>query len=279
MKFGDFELYVLSDGKFKLDGGAMFGVVPKVLWEKTNPPNEMNRIELGLNSLLIKTTDDIVLVDTGIGENYTEKFFEMFEIDKSTNLLKSLNSIDLKPEDVTKVVLTHLHFDHCGGNCSKDESGQLMPTFPNATYYFQNDEFEYAKKPDPRSRGSYLDQNWQAIEVSGQLQLISGNQEIVPGVEVFTTGGHTQNHQIVKVHSVGKTACFLADLAPTDSHLKTPYVMGYDLYPTTTMEMKEKVLKQALQENWLLIFEHAPKVRAGYLTEKEGKLRIEEIEI
>ena len=279
MKFGDFELFVLSDGKFKLDGGAMFGVVPKVLWEKTNPPNEMNRIELGLNGLLIKTNDDIVLVDTGIGENYNEKFFEMFEIDKSTSLLKSLNSISLKPDDITKVVLTHLHFDHCGGNCSKDENGELKPTFPNATYYFQQDEFEYAKKPDPRSRGSYLAQNWQAIEESDQLQLISGNQEIIPGVEVFTTGGHTQNHQIVKVHSDGKTACFLADLVPTDSHLKTAYVMGYDLYPKTTMEMKEKVLKQALQENWLLIFEHAPSVKGGYLTEKEGKLRIEEVEI
>ena len=279
MKFGDFELFVLSDGKFKLDGGAMFGVVPKVLWEKTNPPNEMNRIELGLNGLLIKTNDDIVLVDTGIGENYNEKFFEMFEIDKSTSLLKSLNSRSLKPDDITKVVLTHLHFDHCGGNCSKDENGELKPTFPNATYYFQQDEFEYAKKPDPRSRGSYLAQNWQAIEESDQVQLISGNQEIIPGVEVFTTGGHTQNHQIVKVHSDGKTACFLADLVPTDSHLKTAYVMGYDLYPKTTMEMKEKVLKQALQENWLLIFEHAPSVKGGYLTEKEGKLRIEEVEI
>ena len=279
MKFGDFELFVLSDGKFKLDGGAMFGVVPKVLWEKTNPPNEMNRIELGLNGLLIKTNDDIVLVDTGIGENYNEKFFEMFEIDKSTSLLKSLNSRSLKPDDITKVVLTHLHFDHCGGNCSKDENGELKPTFPNATYYFQQDEFEYAKKPDPRSRGSYLAQNWQAIEESDQLQLISGNQEIIPGVEVFTTGGHTQNHQIVKVHTDGKTACFLADLVPTDSHLKTAYVMGYDLYPKTTMAMKEKVLKQALQENWLLIFEHAPSVKGGYLTEKEGKLRIEEVEI
>ncbi len=279
MKFGDFELFVLSDGKFKLDGGAMFGVVPKVLWEKTNPPNEMNRIEMGLNSLLIKTNDNIVLVDTGIGENYNEKFFEMFEIDKSNSLLKGLNSISLKPDDITKVVLTHLHFDHCGGNCSKREGGKLKPTFPNATYYFHQDEFEYAKKPDPRSRGSYLAQNWQAIEESDQLQLISGNQEIVPGIEVFTTGGHTQNHQIVKVHSDGKTACFLADLAPTDSHLKTAYVMGYDLYPKTTMEMKERVLKQALQENWLLIFEHAPSVKGGYLTEEEGKLRIEEVEI
>ncbi len=279
MKFGDFELFVLSDGKFRLDGGAMFGVVPKVLWERTNPPNEMNRIEMGLNSLLIKTNDDIILVDTGIGENYNEKFLEMFEIDKSTNLLKSLHAVGVAAEEVTKVILTHLHFDHCGGNCTKDENGELKPAFPNAVYYFNTDEFEYANKPDPRSRASYLAQNWQAVEASGQLQPIEGNQEIVPGIEVFTTGGHTQNHQIVKVRSDGKTACFLADLVPTDSHLKTAYVMGYDLYPMTTMEMKAKVLKQALQENWLLIFEHAPSVKGGYLVEKEGKPRIEEIEI
>lgn len=279
MKFGDLELFVLSDGKFKLDGGAMFGVVPKVLWERTNPPNEMNRIALGLNCLLIKTNKDVILVDTGIGENYTEKFFEMFEIDKSTNLLKSLGSIGIAAENVSKVVLTHLHFDHCGGNCTKDQSGELKPTFSNATYYFQKNEFEYAKKPDPRSRGSYLAQNWQAVEESGQVKLISGNQEIVSGIEVFVTGGHTRDHQIVKIRTNGKTACFLADLVPTDSHIKTPYVMGYDLYPKTTMEMKEKVLKQALQENWLLIFEHAPAVKGGYLTEKEGKLQIEEIEI
>ena len=279
MKFGDFELLVLSDGTFKLDGGAMFGVVPKVIWERTNPPNEMNRIDMGLNSLLIKTSNDVVLVDTGIGENYNEKFLKMFEIDKSTNLLKALHSVGVAPEDITKVVLTHLHFDHCGGNCTKDENGELKPTFPNATYYFNEKEFEYANSPDPRSRASYLAQNWQAVEASGQLQLISGNQEIVPGVELFTTGGHTQNHQIVKIHSGGKTACFLADLVPTDSHLKTAYVMGYDLYPKISMEMKAQVLKQALQENWLLIFEHAPSVRAGYLTEKEGKLQIEEVEI
>lgn len=280
MKFGDFELSILSDGLFKLDGGAMFGVVPKVLWQKTNPANGDNRILLGLNCLLIRSKSDIVLVDTGIGTVYDEKFAEMFGIDKSSSdLLKSLEMIGLKPQDVTKVILTHLHFDHCGGNCFQNEEGKILATFPKATYIVQRGELEYAKNPDPRSKGSYLTKNWEALEATGQLQLISDNQEIIPGIEVYVTGGHTRNHQIVKVYSDGKTTCFLADLVPTNSHLKTPYVMSYDLYPKITMEVKEQVLKQALEENWLLIFEHAPKLQAGYLYEVDGKLKIEKVAV
>lgn len=277
MKFGEFEIFVLSDGMFKLDGGAMFGVVPKVLWEKTNPTNGSNRILLGLNCLLIKSNSETVLVDTGIGTIYDEKFANIFGIDKSTNLLSSLKQVGLNVRDITKVILTHLHFDHCGGNCFKDEKGELQPTFPHATYFVQKGELEYAKDPDARSKGSYFAHNWEPVEAAAQLKLISGHQEIFPGVEVFVTGGHTRDHQIVKITSKGNTACFLADLVPTNSHLKTPYVMGYDLYPKTTMEVKERILKQALQENWLLIFEHAPRVKAGYLYEAEGKLQIEKV--
>ncbi|MFQ5677713.1 MAG: MBL fold metallo-hydrolase [bacterium] len=277
MKFGRFDLHVLSDGKFRLDGGAMFGVVPKVLWQKTNPPNELNRISLGLRSLLIQTQTEAILVDTGIGETYDDKFATIFEIDKSTNLMLELEQLGLQQEDITQVILTHLHFDHSGWNCMKDDRGEFVPTFPNATYFFQQGELEYAKNPDPRSKGSYLARNWQAIEKSGQLQLISGNSEIVSGVEVVVTGGHTRDHQIVKIHDGDKTACFLADLVPTDSHLKTPYVMGYDLYPKTTMEVKAKVLQQAVQERWLLFFEHAPDVQGGYLVEKDGQLLLEEV--
>lgn len=279
MKFGDFELFSVSDGLFKLDGGAMFGVVPKVLWERTDPANEQNRILLGLNCLLMRTKEDNILVDTGIGSLYDEKFARMFEIDRSANLLENLEKVGSRRQDITKVLLTHLHFDHCGGNCMRNENGNIVPTFPNATYLCQKAELEYAKHPDPRSKGSYLPHNWEPIEKSGQLQLISGNQEIAAGVEVFVTGGHTRDHQIVKIQANGKIACFLADLVPTNSHLRTPYVMGYDLYPKTTMEMKEKVLRQALTENWLLFFEHAPRVKAGYWVEKEGKLQIEKVEI
>lgn len=279
MQFGDFEIHSISDGTFKLDGGAMFGVVPRVLWERTNPPNAMNRINMGLNCLLIKTQSDIVLIDTGIGNLFDDKFATMFEIDKSSSLVAGLAAIGLSPDDITRVVLTHLHFDHSGGNCSRNGADELQPTFRNATYYFQQGEFDYARQPDPRSRGSYLAQNWQAVEASGQLQLISGDQEILPGIEVIVTGGHTQHHQVVKIKSAGQTACFLADLVPTVSHLKTAYVMGYDLYPKTSMEVKERVLKQAMQENWLLFFEHDPTVRAGYLVETDGKFKIEEVEM
>lgn len=279
MKFGEFELFSITDGLFKLDGGAMFGVVPKVLWQRTTPANEQNRILLGLNCLLIKREKENILVDTGIGNLYDEKFAKMFEIERSVNLLDNLEKVGVAPQDITMVLLTHLHFDHCGGNCLRNEKGDIAPTFPNATYICQEGELEYAKHPDPRSKGSYLPHNWEPLEKAGQLQLISGNQEIIPGIEVFVTGGHTRDHQIVKIHENGKTACFLADLVPTNSHLRTPYVMGYDLYPKTTMEVKEKVLKQALEENWLLFFEHAPRVKAGYLVEKEGKLQIEKVEI
>ncbi len=279
MKFGEFELFVLSDGLFKLDGGAMFGVVPKVLWEKTNPANGSNRILLGLNCLLIKTPTDLILVDTGIGWHYDEKFASIYGIDKSTDLIKSLDEHGFSPQDITKVILTHLHFDHCGGNVYKNQEGSLSPTFPNAIYLVQKGEMEYAKNPDPRSKGSYLAHTWEPVEASGQLQLITGNQEIVPGVEVFVTGGHTRDHQIVIIRSGEQVACFLADLVPTSSHLKTPYVMAYDLYPKTTMEMKEKILKQATSEHWLLFFEHAPRIKAGYIYEKEGKPYLEKVEI
>ncbi|NIR48056.1 MBL fold metallo-hydrolase [candidate division KSB1 bacterium] len=279
MRFGEFELYTVSDGKFKLDGGAMFGVVPKVLWNKLNPADEQNRITLGLNCLLIKTNDDLILVDTGIGSNYDEKFANIFGIKKNTNLLQGLRELGYETEDVTKVIQTHLHFDHCGGCCIKSEAGQNRPTFPNATYFVQKGELEYAKNPDPRSKGSYLAHNWQPLEEHGQIELFSGDREIMPGIEVQVTGGHTRDHQIIKIHTGDKTACFLADLVPTDAHLKTPYVMGYDLYPKTTMEVKEKVLQQALKEEWLLIFEHAPSVTAGYLYESESKLNLEKIDL
>jgi len=278
--FGEFQLDLLNDGFFKLDGGAMFGVVPKVLWQKTNPPNEQNRILLGLTCWLIKSRQDVIVVDTGVGDLYDDKFRAIFEIERPTGgLIGDLQRRGLSPQDVTKVVLTHLHFDHCGGNCFQSDDGSMKPTFPNATYFFQKGEFDYAKNPDPRSKASYLPHNWEAVQSAGQLQLLDGDEQIVPGVSVQVTGGHTRDHQIVKVHADGRTACFLADLAPTSSHLRTPYVMGYDLYPKTTMEVKERVLRQALKENWLLFFQHDPSVKAGHLAEKEGRMQLEQIEL
>ena len=277
MKFGEFELFVVSDGTFLLDGGAMFGTIPKVLWERTNPADDRNRILMGLNCLLIRTPSENILVDTGLGNAYDEKFAFLYGVDKSeTDLLRSLAAVGMQAADINKVILTHLHFDHAGGNCFQKEEGKFEPTFPNAIYYISQGELAYAKEPDPRSSPSYLPYTWEPLEKRGQVALISGDKEVAPGVTVLSAPGHTPNHQIVMVKSGGLTACFLADLVPTPSHLKTHYVMGFDLDALTAMKNKERVLKQAQVENWLLIFEHSPGVKAGYLTED---LKVEQVEL
>ena len=277
MKFGELELFVVSDGTFRLDGGAMFGTIPKVLWERTNPADDRNRILMGLNCLLIRTSTENILVDTGLGNAYDEKFAFLYGVDKSqTELLRSLAAAGIQAADISKVILTHLHFDHAGGNCFQEGNGEFKPTFPNAVYYINQGELAYAKDPDPRSSPSYLPHTWELLERRGQVALTSGDEEIASGVTVLPAPGHTPNHQIVTVRSGEMTACFLADLVPTPSHLKTHYVMGFDLDPLTTMKNKELVLKQARAENWLLIFEHSSDIKAGYLTED---LRIEPIEL
>jgi glyoxylase-like metal-dependent hydrolase (beta-lactamase superfamily II) len=277
MKFGELELFVVSDGTFRLDGGAMFGTIPKVLWERTNPADDRNRILMGLNCLLIRTSTENILIDTGLGTGYDEKFAFLYGVDKSqTELLRSLAAAGVQAADISKVILTHLHFDHGGGNCFQEGNGEFKPTFPNAVYYINQGELAYAKDPDPRSSPSYLPHTWEPLEKRGQVALTSGDEEIASGVTVLPAPGHTPNHQIVTVRSGEMTACFLADLVPTPSHLKTHYVMGFDLDPLTTMKNKEPVLKQARAENWLLIFEHSSDIKAGYLTED---LRIEPVEL
>ena len=277
MKFGEFELFVVSDGTFRLDGGAMFGTIPKVLWERTNPADDRNRIVMGLNCLLIRTPTEDILVDTGLGNAYDEKFAFLYGVDKSeTDLLRSLAAARVPAAAISKVILSHLHFDHAGGNCFREGEGEFKPTFPNAVYYINEGELAYAKEPDPRSSPSYLPHTWEPLERQGQIALISGEVEVAPGVTILPAPGHTPNHQIVMVKSGGLAACFLADLVPTPSHLKTHYIMGFDLDAFTAMKNKERVLKQAQAENWLLIFEHSPDIKAGYLTED---LKVEPVEL
>ena len=277
MKFGELELFVVSDGTFRLDGGAMFGTIPKILWERTNPADDRNRILMGLNCLLIRTSTENILIDTGLGTGYDEKFAFLYGVDKSqTELLRSFAAAGVQAADISKVILTHLHFDHGGGNCFQEGNGEFKPTFPNAVYYINQGELAYAKDPDPRSSPSYLPHTWEPLEKRGQVALTSGDEEIASGVTVLAAPGHTPNHQIVTVRSGEMTACFLADLVPTPSHLKTHYVMGFDLDALTAMKNKERVLKQAQAENWLLIFEHSSDIKAGYLTED---LRIEPVEL
>jgi len=274
MRFGDLDIYILSDGLFRLDGGAMFGVVPRVLWEKTDAPDEKNRILLGLNCLLVLRGSEKILIDTGMGDKFDAKFGAIYGVQRDQTLLDRLAALSLQPQDLTHVIMSHMHFDHIGWNTRRNAAGEIVPTFPRATYFAQRGEYEVANHPDERSRASYIKWNWEVLEKTGQLQLLEGTTEVLPGIESVITPGHTLYHTIVKVQSAGHTAAFMADLVPTASHLKTPYVMGYDLYPKLTMETKPQILQQALAENWLLVFEHAPRLKAGYLQQVEGNWKI-----
>lgn len=271
MKLAKFKIYPIYDGFFALDGGAMFGVVPKVFWEKTNPSDERNRISLALRTVLVETEKEKVLIDTGIGDKFSPKFKEIYRVDKTYNIDESLNSVGVKPEEIDIVINTHLHFDHCGGNTRIDKSGQVAPRFTKAKYFIQKDEWDYALKPDTRSKASYIEDNYVPLEKYGNLNIINGDFVITQGIEVIKTAGHTPGHQIVKIKSNGKTAVYWGDLIPTTTHLNVPYVMGYDLFPLTTMEWKEKLLHNATDEKWLMMFEHDPKHSFGYLKLEQNK--------
>lgn len=285
MQFDKFKVSIASDGKFWLDGGAMFGIVPKTLWDKLNPADELNRIELGLNCLLIQTSEKNVLIDTGVGEKLGERFKGIYRVERDSGLTRSLEKYRLKPQDIDFVINTHLHFDHCGGNtisCHEDSvakcSGRpwsanknIIPTFPNAKYIIQKQEWIDATNPNERTKASYLNENFIPIDEAGQLILIDGENEILPGIKAIVTNGHTRGHQSVLIESGDKKAIYLGDLIPTTSHIKIPYIMGYDLYPLDIVEKKKEILKQAMDEHWLLIFEHDPKIPFAYLVEEEGR--------
>lgn len=274
MKLGTFEVYPVLDGFFRLDGGAMFGVVPKVLWQKTNPPDNNNRILLALRCCLIKTDNELVLIDTGIGHKFQGKFEDIYQVKKDIYLEKSLSDIGYKPEDITIVINTHLHFDHCGGNTKINSAGEIVPTFPNARYFIQKDEWQAANNPDDRSKASYLKENFLPLQTYRQLNLIDGDCKIIDGIEVIKTSAHTFGHQVVIVTSENKKLIYWGDLIPTTSHLALPYLMSYDLFPLQTMEQKQKLLKHAVNENWVSFFEHDPEIAMAYLTEKDSRIVI-----
>ena len=277
MQFGKFEIQPIYDGYFALDGGAMFGVVPKVFWEKTNPPDPRNRISLALRTVLLKTQKELVLIDTGIGDKFQDKFKDIYRVDKTYTIENSLKAVGVKPEEINIVVNTHLHFDHCGGNTRINDRGEVVPKFPNALYYIQADEWKFGLDPDVRSKASYLKENYAPLEKSGNLKLINGDTEIIKGIEVIKTAGHTPGHQIVLIKTEGKTAVYWGDLIPTSSHLNVPYVMGYDLFPLTTIDWKEKLLPQVLNEKWLMLFEHDPKQSFCYLKQEQGRWECEPV--
>ena len=278
MKFGELEIFVVSDGRFRLDGGAMFGVVPKPLWSKKMPPDERNRITLGLNCLLVRAAGKTIVVETGVGEKMKPKWADIYGVEHTSTLVGSLRRRGVAPEDVDIVINTHLHFDHCGGNTRRGREGKPVPTFPNARYVVQRGEYEHAWKPNERDRASYLPENFAAVAEAGQLECVEGDQEIVPGVEAVRVPGHTRDMQCVRLTGGGRTAIFFADLVPTTAHLPLAWIMGFDLYPLTTLEEKKKWIPEAVKNQWLCLFAHDPEVPAAYLREQDGRVMAEPVQ-
>jgi glyoxylase-like metal-dependent hydrolase (beta-lactamase superfamily II) len=278
MKLGAFEIYPVTDGRFRLDGGAMFGVVPKVLWQQCCQADDQNRIPLSLSCLLIRAHGKNILVDTGLGSKEDPKFQHMFAVQRTPTLLDSLKQMGLGREDIHMVINTHLHFDHAGGNTMTHADGAITSTFPRAQYYVQHGEFEDAARANERTKASYRRDNFPPVAHVNQWEFLQGDTALLPGISVVVTAGHTRCHQGVKIESEGQVAFFLGDLIPTVCHLPLPYIMGYDLFPLQTLETKRWILNRAVEERWLLLFEHDPLVRGGYVrTNQDGKYVLQEV--
>ncbi|MCS6885056.1 MAG: MBL fold metallo-hydrolase [Acidobacteriota bacterium] len=270
MILGDFLVDIVSDGSLRLDGGAMFGVVPRVLWAKLCAVDDLNRIEVALNCLLVRYKDQIILVDTGAGNKWSEKHRRIYAL-SCGKLVESLKQHDIHPEDITMVINTHLHFDHAGGNTTL-RNGQIVPTFPNARYIVQRAEYEHACRPHERDRASYISDDWEPIK--HQLELIEGDCEIIPGLEVFRVPGHNLDTQLVRISSGNLKLVFFADIIPTSLHLPYAWVMAYDLYPVELVEQKKRLVPQAEAESWICIFEHDPVLPAGRIVKEKDKYKV-----
>ncbi len=276
LRLGRWTIHPLTSGTFALDGGAMFGSVPKALWQRTNPADEANRITMACRHLLIEGDDRRILVDTGMGHNWTEKQVKMFRIEQAENAVdNALKGIGFSSEQVTDVILTHLHFDHAGG-ATRTAGNELVPAFPNARYYVQKAQWDLANSPSLKDRASFMPDNFLPLERHGRLELLEGEQEVAPGVALLVGNGHTDGHQMVKVTGGGETAVFLGDTVPTATHLALPYMMGYDLRPLQTMEEKAKLLAQAAEEGWWLFFDHDPELPGVKVAPGEKYVQISE---
>jgi glyoxylase-like metal-dependent hydrolase (beta-lactamase superfamily II) len=265
---GAWRLHALQAGGQKLDGGAMFGVVPRPLWERRIAPDERHRIPLGMRCLLVEHDAGPILIDTGVGNKEDAKFHGIYGIENAgaegrTALEDGLRAVGVTPEDIVMVINTHLHFDHAGGNSWRTPGGEVLPTFPRARYVVQAGELAYAERPNERTAASYFPPNWAPVVASGQLTVVSGETEVLPGVVLRPTPGHTPHHQSVVLTSGGETACFLGDVVPTTHHLPLPWIMGYDVEPLVTLESKRQLLAEAEASGWLLVFEHDAAVGFG----------------
>lgn len=275
-------LHVIDTGFFKLDGGAMFGVVPKTLWQKTNPADENNMCTWALRCLLVEDGNRLLLIDTGIGDKQSEKFFSHYYLHGEASMMSSLEALGFHPNDITDVVLTHLHFDHCGGAIAWDTSKNgYRPVFPNAIYWSNAQHWAWATSPNPREKASFLSENILPIQESGQLKFVERlgdySKELFPSIDMFFVDGHTESMMIPHIQYKGKTIVFMADLLPSVGHIPLPYVMGYDTRPLQTLVEKEKFLKEAVDKEYVLFMEHDSMHQCCTLKETEKGIRADAI--
>jgi glyoxylase-like metal-dependent hydrolase (beta-lactamase superfamily II) len=270
LTLGDFELTAISDGTYHLDGGVFFGVVPKVMWERKVKADEKNLVPSGLNSVLVRTGDKTVLIETGLGNKLPRRLINFYG--QPAKLLDNLSAAGISPEDIDIVINTHLHFDHCGWNTVR-QGDKVVATFPNAQYYVQEGEWQHARQQHERDAVTYLSDNYDPLVANGQMHLLKGDQEIVPGVSVQVFPGHTDNMQAVMIKSGGKTACYISDLIPTTAHIDLTWVMAFDLCPLQTIDSRKRYYAQAMPEKWLTIFTHDPTTPWAYVEKAEmGRL-------
>lgn len=274
MILGDLELTPLLDGYFRLDGGAMFGVVPKTLWEKRAPADDRNRITMAMRPLLVRG-ERLMIIDAGAGDKMDEKSAAIYGFDRGDNLDVTMARAGVRADAIEIVLASHLHFDHAGGFTARDAAGGAIPRFPRARYVINRGEWEDATHPHERNRASYLAENYVPLQDAGVVDFMDGDGEVMPGVRVRRTGGHTRHHQIVYLESGGKTAVFAADLIPSTAHVDVPWIMAYDLFPMETLEFKRAFVREAIDREYLIFFEHDPLVPAGYIRQKEKRLYVE----
>lgn len=292
LMLGDFELTIFSDGTYPLDGGAFFGVVPKVMWSRKVTADDKNYVTAGLNSLVIRmepprtdsprtdsprTGRQTVLVETGMGNKLSPRMAKFYG--QPAQLLDNLAAAGIAPEDVDIVINSHLHFDHCGWNTVRDQSGKFVATFPRARYYAPEGEWQYARHPSERDAISFLPENYDPLVESGQMTLLRGGGEIIPGISVKTFPGHTAHMQAIMVQNQGKTACYISDLIPTTAHIDVAWGMGFDLYPLQTIESRKQYYAQSIPDKWLTVFTHDPKTPWAYVEQDElGKMVARRVE-
>ncbi len=276
MRIGEYKLHSIISGRLMLDGGAMYGVVPKPLWEKNSPADERNRIKLLTRHLLLESKTKKILIDTGSGSNWNEKFEKIYSIDDSYSAMESsLKSVGFDREDITDVILTHLHFDHVGG-AVRFENEKVFPSFPNAKYHVQKKQFEWGLNPSEKDRASYFKDRYEPLAKEGVLNLMDGDKSFDDNIELLLVNGHTFSQQIVKISDSSNTLLYCGDLVPLASHINLPFIMGYDLQPLVTLEEKKKILPLVVDENWMLFFEHDPEITAATISRTEKGFGIKE---